>query len=87
MGGLKQPVEFLPNLVEQTDVDLMVQKHVHLQNIVAQDLTVTENPLFQKLHKFMPILFRIIQKPVFQMICPYSKLLQRFRRETEKAAD
>ena len=43
----KNAVEFGPDRIQQLDVQLVVQKAVHLQHIAGADLPLLQNTLFQ----------------------------------------
>ena len=46
----KKPVKLLADLVEQTDIHLMIQKGIHFQDITRKKLSVLQDSFFQKLH-------------------------------------
>ena len=52
---LETTVELAPEFRDEGNVDLMVDKSVHLQDVARFDLPVLQNPLFKQFHStFLP---------------------------------
>ena len=65
----KNSIEFGANLIQQSDVKLMVQKAIYFKYVSGTNLSVLQNPLFQKFHFHIPL---SILKPLCRILSFFS---------------
>ena len=54
LSSFKSLLELLTDLVKQTDIHLVVQKTIYLENIALLNYSVLRYSLFQKIHVAIP---------------------------------